>query len=39
MNIIQRFLAKMRREKFARNIEREIHHSIFPHIKGRADHG
>jgi len=39
MNIIERFFARMRREMFGKSIEREIFHNIFPHIKGRADHG
>jgi hypothetical protein len=39
MKIIEKFLARIRREKFARNIEREIFHKIFPHNNGHADHG
>lgn len=39
MSIIGKFLARMRREKFAANISREIYHKIFPHMNGHADHG
>ena len=39
MSTIGKFLARIRREKFAANITREIFHKIFPHMNGHADHG
>jgi hypothetical protein len=39
MSIIEKFLATIRRKRFAQNAEREIYHKIFPHLNGRADHG
>ncbi len=39
MSTIGKFAARIRREKFAANITREIYHKIFPHMNGQADHG
>lgn len=39
MSTIGKFLTRVRREKFAANITREIYHKIFPHMNGHADHG
>lgn len=39
MSTIGKFLVRIRREKFAANITREIYHKIFPHMNGHADHG
>jgi hypothetical protein len=39
MSIIGKFFARIRREKFAANITREIYHKIFPHLNGHADQG
>lgn len=39
MNIIGKFIQNIRQRLFAARIRSEIHGKIFPHIKGRADHG
>jgi hypothetical protein len=39
MNIIGKFVSKIRRKLFARRVEGEIYQKIFPHLNGAANHG
>ncbi len=39
MSIVGKFLARIRRKRFAANITREIYQKIFPHINDHVDHG